>query len=213
LKTERKDANALTLALFVSPPSSLSRLYPKLWPTTTTTSVAVAWWRGQSRIHGPDNVYKFPLDPCFSGPQLHLRFTRLPSHAYIPRREMMSFMPNSSSISINEKQLDAFPSTVPTPQLAAGYPFDPYKYINPSSLPYHVAAPAPAPYPRQPLSGSRQQLLPRDVLEQRARMPCKHFEHYQGWCPYGVDCHLSVLLFTSVVASVIPNSVSLSQPS
>ena len=48
------------------------------------------------------------------------------------------------------------------------------------------------PYPRQPPIGPPQQFLPRDVLEQRARTPCKHFEHHQGWCPYGVDCHLSV---------------------
>jgi len=32
-------------------------------------------------------------------------------------------------------------------------------------------------------------LVPREVLEQRARTPCKHFEHHQGWCPFGSGCH------------------------
>ncbi|KAH9988841.1 hypothetical protein BJV77DRAFT_964224 [Russula vinacea] len=34
-----------------------------------------------------------------------------------------------------------------------------------------------------------QKLIPHDVLEQRARTPCKHFEHHGGWCPYGSECH------------------------
>lgn len=33
-------------------------------------------------------------------------------------------------------------------------------------------------------------IVPHEVLEQRARTPCKHFEHHGGWCPYGSECHL-----------------------
>ena len=35
--------------------------------------------------------------------------------------------------------------------------------------------------------------LPPDIVAQRARTPCKHFEHHLGWCPYGIRCHLYVV--------------------
>ena len=39
--------------------------------------------------------------------------------------------------------------------------------------------------------------LPLDIMAQRARTPCKHFEHHLGWCPYGIRCHLYVVVHIS----------------
>lgn len=46
--------------------------------------------------------------------------------------------------------------------------------------------PEPAVVSRTPMAPKS---VPREVLEQRARTPCKHFEHHLGWCPYGSGCH------------------------
>ncbi|KAI0246030.1 hypothetical protein BJV78DRAFT_1286816 [Lactifluus subvellereus] len=103
----------------------------------------------------------------------------------------------------------SFVSNLHPPQSVPGHPFGLYKDVNPSSLlPYPVAAPVP--YPAQPPLGAPQQFLPRDVLEQRARTPCKHFEHNQGWCPYGVDCHF---LHDHSRLSSRPGSTTSSPPS
>lgn len=45
-------------------------------------------------------------------------------------------------------------------------------------------------FPRLQHGTAPSKSLPLDIRAQRARTPCKHFEHHLGWCPYGMNCHL-----------------------
>ncbi|KAI0281529.1 hypothetical protein BC826DRAFT_974604 [Russula brevipes] len=87
------------------------------------------------------------------------------------------------------------------PQLVPGYPFGIQNPHQGDSLPFAGAGyglPAPVPYHANPLPFQRAEpgfppqaphIIPQDVLEQRKRTLCRHFEHHLGWCPYGAECH------------------------
>jgi hypothetical protein len=90
------------------------------------------------------------------------------------------------------------------PQPVFGQPFGAPSFASHGAAlpaaPYpHLAKPPQfLPFPQPPAPNAQwyaqqqqqQHMVPRDVLEQRRRMACKHFEHHLGWCPYGVECHL-----------------------
>ncbi|KAN0138771.1 hypothetical protein V8E53_003159 [Lactarius tabidus] len=57
---------------------------------------------------------------------------------------------------------------------------------NAMSLPFQTAEMG---YPSLPHGTAPPKSLPLDIMAQRARTPCKHFEHHLGWCPYGMRCH------------------------
>ncbi|KAI0295887.1 hypothetical protein B0F90DRAFT_1123950 [Multifurca ochricompacta] len=86
------------------------------------------------------------------------------------------------------------------PRIPASQSFNLYDMMD-SPLLHNCGATLPTTYPGKPPrflwakaafgphAAPSQSFLPRDVLEQRARTPCLHFEHHLGWCPYDMDCH------------------------
>ncbi|KAF8485708.1 hypothetical protein DFH94DRAFT_707194 [Russula ochroleuca] len=98
--------------------------------------------------------------------------------------------------------MSSFAPNTYMPQPLSGHRIGIHNQANPMSF-ARYSAPYPGHHNKLPLSPwpetetsfrprtaqTAQKLIPHDVLEQRARTPCRHFEHHGGWCPYGSECH------------------------
>jgi len=99
--------------------------------------------------------------------------------------------------------MSSFVSNIPAPQLVSGHPFGGAFNDNSNATFAGYGMPAPASYhdyakpPRFLLPEAAfplpapiaQDVIPREVLEKRAKTPCKHFQYHKGRCPYGKECH------------------------